>query len=110
MIGRNCLKVNFTFKPGALEAAYVDAVLESEALHIFVSIEFLVDTGATKTTISDRDAVRLGIDYLTLEKINKGMLGIGGAVDVYMLKDSSLIFDLVKQPKAYRTARKSMCS
>ena len=66
------LRIPFVFKPGALEAAYVDAVVESETLHIYATVEFLVDTGATKTTISDKDAIRLGIDYETLEKHDKG--------------------------------------
>ena len=54
--------------------------------------EFLVDTGATRTTICDKDAMRLGIDYLALEKLCEGMLGIGGTVDTYNLKDIKLIF------------------
>ena len=72
------MRITFVFKPVALEGAYVDAVVESETLHIYATVEFLIDTGATKTTISDKDAIRLGIDYETLEKLGKGMLGIGG--------------------------------
>ena len=67
-------------------------MLESKSLHIYATIEFLVDTGATNTTISDRDATRLGIDYNVLEKLASGMLGIGGTVDTYILKDAKLIF------------------
>lgn len=61
-------------------------------MHIYATLEFLVDTGATRTTISDKDAIRLGIDYLELEKLGEGMLGIGGAVDTYNLKDITLTF------------------
>lgn len=86
------MRIPCLFKPGILEAAYVTAILESEYLHIYATIEFLVDTGATNTTISDRDAMRLGIDYCTLEKLAGGMLGIGGTVDTYILKDAKLIF------------------
>jgi hypothetical protein len=86
------LRIPCLFKSGALEAAYVTAILESKSLHIYATIEFLVDTGATKTTISDRDATRLGIDYNVLEKLAGGMLGIGGTVDTYILKDAKLLF------------------
>ena len=87
------MRILFAFKIGALEAAYVKAVVESKALHVYATVKFLVDTGATRTTISDKDAIRLGIDYLTLEKVSKGMLGIGGPVDAYILKDARLIFN-----------------
>ncbi len=62
------LRIPFVFKPGPLEAAYVNVVLESESLHIYATVEFLIDTGATRTTVSDKDAIRLGIDYEALEK------------------------------------------
>jgi hypothetical protein len=83
-------------------------VLESEILHLYATIEFLVDTGATKTTISDKDAIRLGIDYEALEKLDKGMLGIGGAVNTYILKEARLIFH--KENKKTHTERlSSLC-
>ena len=56
------------------------------------TIEFLVDTGASRTTICDKDAIRLGIDFGKLEKLDEGMLGIGGVVDTYVLKDVKLVF------------------
>lgn len=67
-------------------------MLESKFLHIYATVEFLVDTGATITTLSDRDASRLGIDYEVLEKLPDGMLGVGGTVDTYTLKDAKLTF------------------
>jgi hypothetical protein len=86
------LRIPCFFKPAPLEAAYVASILQSETLHIYATIEFLVDTGATRTTISDKDAIRLGIDYDLLEKLGEGMLGIGGTVDTFILKDIKLIF------------------
>jgi hypothetical protein len=80
------------FKPAPLEAAYVTAIFESEILHVSATVEFLIDTGATRTTLSDKDAIRLGIDYEMLEKLPEGMLGIGGSVDTYILKNAKLIF------------------
>ena len=68
------------------------AVLSSKPLGIHETVEFLVDTGASRTTICDKDAVRLRIDFTKLEKLSEGMLGIGGAVNAYVLNDIELIF------------------
>ena len=102
------MRIPCFFKPGALEAAYVAAILESKTLHIYASVEFLVDTGATRTTISDKDAIRLGIDYLALEKLGEGMLGIGGTVDTYLLKDTTLIFHKADK-KTHEEALERIC-
>jgi hypothetical protein len=67
------LRIPFTFKFGALEGAYVRAIIESPSLHLYASVKFLVDTGAIRTTISDKDAIRLGIDYATLQREENGM-------------------------------------
>jgi len=86
------LRIPCFFKPGIFEAAYVVAVLECKALRIRDTVEFLVDTGATRTTICDKDVIRLGIDFSKLEKLSEGMLGIDGLVDTYVLKDVKLVF------------------
>ena len=86
------MRIPCFFKPGIFEAACVVAVLESDALGMRETIEFLVDTGASRTTICDKDAIRLGIDFGKLEKLGEGMLGIGGVVDTYVLKDVKLVF------------------
>lgn len=86
------MRIPCFFKSGPLEAAYVNAIFEFEALHIYATIELLIDTGATKTTVSDKDAIRLGLDYDALEKLDKGILGIGGAVDTYIIKEAKLAF------------------
>ena len=86
------MRIPCFFKPGIFEAAYVVAVLESKALNIHETVELLVDTGASRTTILDKDAIRLGLDFTKLEKLSESMLGIGGLVDTYILKDVKLIF------------------
>ena len=80
------------FKPGIFEAAYVAAVLECRSLSVRDTVEFLVDTGASRTTICDKDVTRLSIDLGKLEKLSEGMLGIGGLVDTYVLRDAKLTF------------------
>lgn len=86
------MRIPCFFKPGIFEAAYVVAILESKVLGINETVEFLVDTGASRTTICDKDALRLGIDFSKLERLSEGMLGIGGLVDTYIMKSVKLTF------------------
>ena len=55
-------------------------------------MEFLIDTGASKTTILDSDATRLGIDYGKLQRFEAGTAGIGGVVDTFIIPDAGLLF------------------
>ncbi|MEW5694000.1 MAG: retroviral-like aspartic protease family protein [Candidatus Hydrogenedentota bacterium] len=56
------------------------------------SINFLLDTGASRTVISDKDAIFLKVDYDKLRKSSEKMFGIGGSVETYILDDTILIF------------------
>jgi hypothetical protein len=86
------LRVPCFFKPGVFEAAYVVAVFKPEVLSVRETIELLVDTGASRTTVCDKDVVRLGIDFGRLKRLSEGMLGIDGKVDTYVLRDVKLTF------------------
>jgi hypothetical protein len=60
-------------------------------------IRFYVDTGASRTTIADRDAIRMGIDYARLKESKNPVIGIGcTAVKSYILKNSLVIFRMSK--------------
>ena len=80
------VRIPFRFKEGALEAAYVYAVLDSDSLHTYASIEFLVDTGAVKTIVSDKDANRLAVDYKQLEKLERHSGNRGNSGYLYIKK------------------------
>ncbi len=86
------MKIPCFFKPGPYEAAYVAAILESKTPNIRETIEFLIDTGASRTTILDKDTTRLGLDLSKLEKLSEGMLGIGGTVETYTIRNAKLTF------------------
>jgi len=77
---------------GRYGAPYIDAVMICEKLGIEESVKFLVDTGASKTTISESDAIRLKINYEELQKLETGMMGIGGVVNTYSIKELTLAF------------------
>jgi len=61
-------------------------------------ITFLLDTGASITTILDRDAIRLGLtlNYArrNLKPTPQRMVGIGGPAETYPLSSSELMFSL----------------
>jgi len=71
------LRIKGFIKGGKFGPAYVIATIIIKDLDIKSPIELLLDTGATRTTILDRDAIRLGIDHSKLEKHKEGTLGIG---------------------------------
>jgi predicted aspartyl protease len=47
---------------------HVNAFLMCPNPEISKPIRFYVDTGASRTTIADRDAIRLGLDYTQLQQ------------------------------------------
>lgn len=42
---------------------FINAYLTSSQANISEAIEFLVDTGASRTTLLDKDAIYLGVDH-----------------------------------------------
>jgi len=77
---------------GEFDAPYVRALFICPKLNIREHIEFLIDSGASRTTILDNDAVRLGINLDQLEMSKEGTTGIGGVVDTYFIHQATLIF------------------
>lgn len=77
---------------GEFDAPYVRALFICPKLNIREHIEFLIDSGASRTTILDNDAIRLGINLDQLERSKQGTTGIGGVVDTYVIRQAALIF------------------
>jgi len=75
---------------------FVNALLLCSNPKISDPVRFYVDTGASRTTISDRDVVRLGIDYAQLEESSIPSFGIGSRrVKTYRLRNVLLVFRVV---------------
>jgi len=68
------------------------ALLVAEKAGIEGSIKLLIDTGASATTIMDGDVEFLGIDVQKLERASVSLIGIGGPVNTYVMKDTELVF------------------
>lgn len=71
---------------------FVNAHLISKLAGIDETIEFVIDTGATKTVILDKDAITLGIDYKKLRRYQRDFVGIGGSIETYVIEDAVLLF------------------
>jgi hypothetical protein len=66
---------------------YVTAYLMCSNPVINNPVRFYVDTGASRTTIADRDTARLDLDYSQLEENQIPVVGIGcKSVKNYLLK------------------------
>ena len=77
---------------GRFGASYIRVVVIASRLVIQGTVEFLMDTGASRTMLSDEDAISLGISYSKLVKLKQGLVGIGGPVTTYQLSNVELIF------------------
>jgi predicted aspartyl protease len=73
------------------DAGFINAHLVSEDMSIDETVEFLVDTGASRTTLLDKDAIYLGIEYEKLSRV-QDLSGIGGSVETYVIDDTYLLF------------------
>lgn len=72
------------------DAAFVNGHLISRTLKIDETVEFLIDTGASRTTLLDRDVIFLGIPYERVPKHEQQVSGIGGTVETHIITDASL--------------------
>jgi hypothetical protein len=86
------LRLRGYFRADPLEGAYFSVVLWIPSLNIAGSLELLVDTGATKTTLLDSDARRLGIQHERLTALKRPLLGLGGLVQTYATRNARLVF------------------
>lgn len=74
------------------DCGFIEARLISKSLKLDEIISFLVDTGASRTTILDKDALRMGIKYNNLTKSPASLIGIGGTISCFIIPDSTLFF------------------
>ena len=73
--------------------AYIHAFIVCPQIKRIAPIVFLVDLGATTTTILEGDCIRLGIDCDRLEKAPGPTVVPGGRTETYLLRDVFLIFE-----------------
>jgi len=72
---------------------YINAYFMCSKPEIHDPIRFYVDTGASRTTIADRDVARLELNYEELEESEIPVIGIGcKRVKNYLLRDVAVVF------------------
>ncbi len=71
---------------------YVPVFISTSYKRLFFLDKFLIDTGATTTSLSWNNAQYHRIDIRKLTKASRISSGIGGRVDNYVLPDSTIIF------------------
>lgn len=71
---------------------YVPVFIATSHNSLFFLDKFLIDTGATTTSLSWKNAQDHRIDIRKLTKASRVSSGIGGRVDNYVLPDSTIIF------------------
>lgn len=76
------------------DAPYFSVYLKSTGFEGFVRL--LADTGASRTTLLDRDVKLLGIEDTYLEPTSLPIVGIGGSVRSFLIKDVEFIMGLEK--------------
>jgi len=77
--------------------AYIQAFISSPLLREKPApIIFLIDLGATTTTILEGDCRRLGIDCSKLQKSQNSIIAAGGKIETYILPDVTLLFETDK--------------
>lgn len=73
-------------------------------------IRLYVDTGASRTTIADCDASRLGLNHVQLEESDVPAWGIGcKEIKTYLLREVSLVFRISRN-RSCRTVATNNCS
>lgn len=83
------MKIKGFFKD---DIGFMNVHLVSEQAGLDETIEFLVDTGSSRTVLLDKDALFLGIDYSKLKRFEQDLGGIGGSVETHVIEDSVLGF------------------
>ena len=84
--------------PGYLDESFTPPApsiycqIESRTIMGTQNLSFLIDTGASATTILDPDLERLGIDWNSLAKAPRPLGGIGGTVETRLISDGRLLF------------------
>ena len=76
---------------------YISAYISISSLKIWKRIDFLVDTGSTKTILNPRDTMDLGLDIESMEKVIG--YGFGGKIQLFRLKNVSINIIFIREKR-----------
>lgn len=75
---------------------FMEVVIRIPSYKAKEKLLFLVDTGASHSSISQKDADSLGVDLNKLPKHSVNVKGVGGEVPTFILKDVYMVFETEK--------------
>ena len=74
------------------KSPYLDVLVSLKKNEVKRKISFLIDTGSPRTILSERDALKLGLDFRRLDRLDEELLGLGGFSETFSLRDVTLLF------------------
>jgi len=74
------------------KSPYVDVLIGLRTGGTKRKVSFLIDTGTPRTIISERDAIKLGLNLQSLEKLDEELLGLGGFSETFKLSNITMLF------------------
>ncbi|MCD6247874.1 MAG: retroviral-like aspartic protease family protein [Hadesarchaea archaeon] len=70
---------------------FLPTVLEIENLGVSGKIDFLLDTGAGRAILSEKDAQRLGLHYQNFPR-GKPAIGVGGVANTWKINEKVTLY------------------
>lgn len=92
---------------GDREWAFLQAVIEIKALKVMGNVDFLLDTGAGESILSERDARRIGLVYQNFPK-GKPAAGVGGVANTYKIDKEVTFYFHTVDGAVYSAARRGI--
>ena len=74
------------------KSPYLDVLVSLPKGKVKRKISFLIDTGTPRTILSERDALKLGLSFRRLKRLDEELLGLGGFSETFKLEDVTLLF------------------
>ena len=72
---------------------FITATLVIGNINLSHPVDFLVDSGASKTAILDKDAQEMQVNYERLEREeHQPIIGIGGACETFIAQNAAILF------------------
>jgi predicted aspartyl protease len=87
--------------------AFLRAVIEIKDLKVRGVVDFLIDTGAGQTILSERDAKRLGLAYQNFPR-GEPAVGVGGVANTYKINKKVTFYFVTVDGGIYRAVRRGI--
>ena len=84
---------------------FLPTVIEIKDLKLRGRVDFLLDTGAGETILSEKDAQRIGLNYRAFST-GKGALGVGGTANTWEINKEVTLYILVAGNSVYTATRR----